>query len=433
LSRLFDEVIDLIADRLRARYWIETAFPLEDAADIMAGEQSTGTFTRVYGETDELRKRHAARVEEIIEQECVSTPSLPGAGMPKIEAPTYRRAEVTLSWPLANMGLSLPNVLATVAGNLFELQPFSGLRLLDITFPPAFLARYHGPQFGVSGTRRLCSVESRPLIGTIIKPSVGLTAEITGELVAQLAAGGIDFIKDDELQANGPHCPFNQRLDAVMRAINKHADKTGKKVMYAANITGELDEMLERQAKVRALGGTCAMVSLNSVGLPALHALRSASEVAIHGHRNGWGIYSRSPAIGMSYVAYQKFWRLAGVDHMHVNGLSNKFCESDESVIQSARECLTPMFDVPGRGCEIMPVFSSGQSAKQAPDTFRSLGSADLIFACGGGIMAHPGGVGAGVRSLRQAWEAALKGAPLEEYARTRPELRIALEKFAGR
>ena len=433
LSRPFEKVMNLTTERLRARYWIETAFPLEDAAEIMAGEQSTGTFTRVYGETDELRDRHAARVDQIIEKERVSSPSLPGAGKPKNAPSVYRRAEVTLSWPLENMGVSLPNVLATVAGNLFELQPFSGLRLLDITFPAAFLERYRGPQFGVTGTRRLCGVEGRPLIGTIIKPSVGLSAEATGDLVARLAEGGIDFIKDDELQADGPHCPFSERLEAVMHAINKHADKTGKKVMYAANITGELDEMLERQAQVHALGGTCAMVSLNSIGLPALHALRNVSQVALHGHRNGWGIYSRSPAIGMSYVAYQKFWRLAGVDHMHVNGLKNKFCESDESVMESARECLTPMFDIAGGGCEIMPVFSSGQSAKQAPDTFRALRSADLIFACGGGIMAHPDGVGSGVRSLRQAWEAGLSGAPLEDYARTRPELRLALKKFAGR
>jgi ribulose-bisphosphate carboxylase large chain len=115
-----------------------------------------------------------------------------------------------------------------------------------------------------------------------------------------------------------------------------------------------------------------------------------------------------------------------------VNGLKNKFCESDESVIESARECLKPMFAVADKGCEIMPVFSSGQSAKQAPGTFRALGSTDLIFACGGGIMAHPGGVEAGVRSLQQAWEAAVQGVPLAEYARTRPELRLALERFGA-
>jgi ribulose-bisphosphate carboxylase large chain len=90
------------------------------------------------------------------------------------------------------------------------------------------------------------------------------------------------------------------------------------------------------------------------------------------------------------------------------------------------------MFAGPGRGCEIMPVFSSGQSAAQAPDTYRALGSTDLIYACGGGILAHPGGVAAGVRSLRQAWEAAVAGVPLEEYAREHAELREALQRFAA-
>jgi len=417
--------------RVYARYWIETAYPLDQAAAAMAGEQSTGTFVRVPGETDELRERHAARVESIEELESVSSPSLPGAGVPKGGAAAWRRAEVTLSWPLSNMGPSLPNLMATVAGNLFELKPFSGLKLLDVRLPPAFLDRYQGPQFGVEGTRALCGVYGRPLIGTIIKPSVGLSPEATAQMVDALAAGGIDFIKDDELQADGPHCPFEERLKAVMAVINRHADRAGKKVMYAANITGEIDEMLWRHDAVAAAGGTCVMVSMNSIGLPALVALRRRATLAIHGHRNGWGIYSRSPHIGMSYVAYQKFWRMAGVDHMHVNGIRNKFCESDESVIASARECLTPMFAVPGRGCEIMPVFSSGQSAGQAPDTYRALGSTDLIFACGGGLVAHPGGIAAGVRSLRQAWEAAVAGVPLEEYARERTELRQALERFA--
>jgi ribulose-bisphosphate carboxylase large chain len=421
-------------ERIKARYWIETAFPLQEAAEIMAGEQSTGTFVRVPGETDELRERHAARVESISEQDSVSRPSLPGAGVPKglRGSPAYRRAEVVLSWPLSNLGPSLPNVLATVAGNLFELKPFSGLRLLDVHFPPAFLECYQGPQFGVAGTRKLANVYGRAVIGTVIKPSVGLSPEATGELVRSLAESGIDFIKDDELQADGPHCPFEDRLRAVMEIINKHADKTGKRVMYAVNITGEMDDMLRRQDQVVAARGTCVMVGLNSVGLPALARLRRDCRVAIHGHRNGWGLYGRSPAVGMSYVAYQKFWRLAGADHLHVNGLQNKFCEDDESVIASARECLVPMFSAPGRECEVMPVFSSGQSVRQVPGTFRALGSLDLIYACGGGVMAHPDGIAAGVRSLHQAWEAATAGIELVDYARSHSELLAALRKFAA-
>ena len=89
-------------------------------------------------------------------------------------------------------------------------------------------------------------MEGRPLIGTIIKPSVGFGPEETADLVKVLCEAGIDFIKDDELQADGPHCPFERRARAVMRVINGHAERTGKKVMYAFNITGELDEMRRR-------------------------------------------------------------------------------------------------------------------------------------------------------------------------------------------
>jgi ribulose-bisphosphate carboxylase large chain len=423
-----------MTERIYARYWIETAFPLDSAAETMAGEQSTGTFLRVPGETDELRERFAARVDSITEVGTVKTPSLPGSGVPKGAGPntTRRTAEVSLSWPIETMGPSLPNVLATVAGNLSELKQFSGLKLLDITLPPIFLTKYQGPQFAIAGTRTFTGVQGRPIIGTIIKPSVGMSPDTTAAQVKTLVEAGIDFIKDDELQSDGPHCPFNQRVAAVMNVINRHADKTGKRVMYAANVTGDLDEMLHRHDTVVHHDGICIMVSMNSIGLPAMKALRQHSRVAIHGHRNGWGMYGRSPAIGMSFIAFQKFWRLAGIDHTHVNGLSNKFCEPDDSVIASARACLTPMFDPPNRGCEIMPVFSSGQSAKQAPATYKALGTVDLIYAAGGGIMGHPMGPTAGVLSLQQAWQAAVDDIPPAEYAANYPELKAALETFGA-
>lgn len=421
-----------MAERLYASYWIETAFPLEQAAATMAGEQSTGTFVRVPGETDELREAHAAIVESIEELGDAEAPSLPGSGQPRNWDGRRRTAAVTLSWPVHNFGPSLPNLLATVAGNLSELKAFSGLKLTDLTLPPMFLDRYQGPQFGVAGTRRLAGVEDRPIIGTIIKPSVGLDPEATAEQVKGLVAAGVDFIKDDELQADGPACPFEARVSAVMRVIRDHADRTGKKVMYAANLTGDIDEMLARHDHVLAEDGTCIMASMNSIGLPAMKVLRAHSQLPIHGHRNGWGMLGRSPAIGMSFIAYQKLWRLAGIDHTHVNGIDNKFCEANDSVIASARECLTPMFDPPNPGCEVMPVFSSGQSVRQAAATYRALGSTDLIFAAGGGIMAHPGGPGAGVKALREAWDAAVAGVPLDQAARQSPELEAAVGAFGG-
>ncbi|MBV8868352.1 MAG: ribulose-bisphosphate carboxylase large subunit family protein [Acetobacteraceae bacterium] len=416
--------------RIEADYLIETAFDPGQAAEAMAGEQSSGTFVPVPGETPELKARAAARVEALrLLDDQVGEPSLPFAATPKGAPMPWRRALVTLSWPLDNLGPSLPNLLATVAGNLFELRQFSGLRLVDLRLPDAFAARYPGPKFGVQGTRRLAGVERGPLIGTIIKPSVGLSAEETAALVRTLCDAGIDFIKDDELQADGPSCPFEARARAAMREVNASADRTGKKTMYAFNLTGDLDEMRRRHDLLVSLGATCLMASLNSVGLVGMIELARHSQLPTHAHRNGWGALSRHPLLGWSYVAWQKVWRLTGADHMHVNGLQSKFAESDESVAASARACLTPMF--PDKPCLAMPVFSSGQTAKQAPGTYAALGSTDLIVTAGGGIMAHPSGPAAGVAALREAWDAATAGIPLADYARGHPALARALETAA--
>ena len=415
--------------RLEADYLLETASDMRRAVETMAGEQSSGTFVPVPGETPELKARSAARIERLeMLDDPVAGQSLPTTAT--VDPAALRRARATLSWPMDNLGPSLPNMLATVGGNLFELQQFTGVRVEDIRLPQGFADRYGGPRFGIEGTRRLSGVERRPLIGTIVKPSVGFGAEQTAALVDSLCDGGIDFIKDDELQADGPHCPFAERVSAVMQVINRHADRTGRKVMYAFNLTGELDEMRRHHDLVVAHGGTCVMASIHSIGLVAFTELARWAEVPIHAHRNGWGALTRHPSLGWSYVAWQKVWRLAGADHMHVNGLANKFSEPDDSVVRSARECLTPMF--PDKPCLTMPVFSSGQTVLQAPGTYAALGSTDLIMTAGGGIVAHPGGPGAGVRALRDAWDAAVAGVPLAEYAQGRTALSQALAQAQG-
>jgi ribulose-bisphosphate carboxylase large chain len=419
--------------RIVARYRIETCLPLEQVAEVIAGEQSSGTFLPVPGETPELQARARARVVRIEELDAVETPSLPGsrpAPRSAGAAARYRRAEITLAFPLANLGPNLPTLLATVCGNLFELSDHSGCKLLDLELPPAFAARYPGPGFGVAGTRRLTGVAAGPLVGTILKPSVGLSPAETAAVVGELAAAGVDFIKDDELQADGPSCPLAERVAAVMAVLREVADRTGKLVMYACNITDELDAMLRHHDVVRDAGGTCVMVSLHSVGLPAVTALRRHGGLPIHGHRNGWGMYARHPLLGVEYPAWQKIWRLAGADHLHVNGLANKFWEPDDSVVRSIAACLTPLF----RPDDVaLPVVSSGQWGGQAPETYRRTGTTDLLYVAGGGIMAHPLGPAAGVRAIRQAWEAAVQGLDLATHAADHPELRETLRAFGSR
>lgn len=413
--------------RIEADYLIETAIDPMQAAEIMAGEQSSGTFRPVPAETPELKLRAAARIEQLEALEPVMTPTLPGAMQPK-DKQIWHRALVTLSWPLDNIGPSLPNLITTIAGNLFELQPLSGIRLLDLRLPTAFAERYAGPKFGMQGTRAFAGVPERPLIGTIIKPSVGLSADATGALVADLCAGGIDFIKDDELQADGPACPFEDRVKSTMRAVNAAADKTGKKAMVAFNLTGEIDEMRRRHDLVLDYGGTCVMVNLTGVGMSGMIDIGRHTELPIHAHRAGWGALTRDPLLGWSYPAWSKLWRLAGADHMHVNGFDNKFTESNESVAASVASLKDPLFGNSPM-CAV-PVFSSGQTVRQAAATLNAAGSSDVLVTAGGGIIAHPDGVTEGVKAMRQAYDAAMQGVDVDVYAKEYHELTAALAAF---
>lgn len=410
-------------ERITATYFIETPYAVDAAAAVLAGEQSSGTFVAVPGETEELKQRFAARVENIQLLETVTHPAIPGA---QSASGKYHRAMVQVSWSIENFGYNLPMLVSTLQGNLYEIKQFTGLKLMDIGLPASYGKQFAGPAFGVEGCRQLTQVFKRPLIGTIIKPSIGLTPEDTAAMVNTLAGAGIDFVKDDELLGSAANSLFENRVEAVMRVINKHADQTGKKIMFAFNISGDIDDMEKRYDTVLKNGGTAAMISINSVGLAATKKMANRRELAIHGHRNGWGMLNRHPLLGIEFPAYQKIWRLAGVDQLHVNGIQNKFWESDDSVVKSIEACLTPLFDQPSP----MPVVSSGQWGGQAPETYRRTKTTDLLYMAGGGILAHPMGAAAGVIALQQAWQAAVDGLSVAEAATRYPEFAASVEKF---
>lgn len=410
-----------------ARYRLASFHPLAKAAEIVAGEQSSGTFLSVPRETDELQRRHRARVLAIHELPADDVPPLPGATRPTGSDGRAHHGLIDISFPLHNFGPSLPNLMAALLGNLFELRELAGVRLVDLEMSAEFAQRYPGPPFGIEGTRRLLGVPEGVLVGTIVKPSVGLRPDELREVVRELIAAGIDFIKDDELMGNPPYAPLAERVRVVSEELDRGAQQTGKKVMYAFNITEDLDQMLANHDLVVSYGGNCVMVCVNIIGLPGLVALRQRSGLAIHGHRAMLGAMMRHPGLGIGFVAYQKLIRLAGVDHLHVSGINSKFYETNDEVRESVDAVLRPMFG----GYRTLPVLSSGQWAGSAPETFKILKTTDLLVLAGGGIHAHPGGPAAGVASIRQGWEAALSGIDLDEFARTNEPLRVAIRQFA--
>ncbi|WP_312172798.1 RuBisCO large subunit C-terminal-like domain-containing protein [Microbacterium sp.] len=411
------------AEHVIATYVIETSLPLAHAAEVLAGEQSTGTFVRVERESDEVRARFAAQVESLTEIPLTGASPLPGAvGDPALR----RRAVLRLRFPLDNFGPSLPNLMAAVAGNLFEIKELAAIKLIDLDLPPAFAVRYPGPKFGIDGTRRLMSRPAGAMIGTIVKPSIGLTPEQLGDLVGELAAAGVDFIKDDELQGNGPAAPLEARVKAVMPVLLRHADRTGVMPMYAFNITDDIGRLEANHDLVVSAGGTCVMACVNLVGFAGLEFLHRHAEVPIHGHRTMLGGIMRSEQVGIGFRAWQKIARLSGADHLHTNGISNKFYETDAEVLDSIAAVRQPLLGI----TPTVPVLSSGQWGGLAHATYSAVGTSDLLVLAGGGIHGHPDGAAAGVSSMREAWASAERGETIDDALRASVELRRAVERF---
>lgn len=413
------------SDVIVVTYRIESAGNPETLAYKIAHDQSTGTFVPLAGETPELKARVAARVVGIRHLPAVTFPSFPQ----EIGAPEYRRIDADIAYPVDAVGPDLAAIMTITMGGVFSIRGFSGIRIRDITLPQSFRDAYPGPQFGMSGTRRLTGVKGRPVIGTIIKPALGLRPHETAQLVRELVEAGVDFIKDDEKLMSPAYSPLEERVKAIMPIILDHEQKTGRKVMYAFGISAaDPDVMMRNHDIVAKAKGNAAVINIQSIGFGGMSFLRKRSQLVLHAHRNGWDILTRHPGLGMDFKVYCKFWRLLGVDQMQINGIRAKYWEPDDSFVQSFSDCTTPIFD-PSDNC--MPVVCSGQWGGQAPETWARTGKTlDLLYLCGGGIVSHPDGPAAGVRAVQQAWDAAAREIPLELHARMHPELGHALEKF---
>jgi ribulose-bisphosphate carboxylase large chain len=393
--------------RIRCTYYIE-AVDVARAAAALAGEQSSGTFIAVPGESDRIRERHAAEVVEIRERgECA--PSLPSRRRPE----RVTAAEVVVEFPMENIGSDIATLLTAVAGNLFELVDLYACRLQSIELPDEFVAAHPGPAFGVAGTRKLMGVPDGVLIGTIVKPNVGLVEDEFRGVVRELARASIDLIKDDELMTDPAYLPLETRIRVALEEIGDAEQVTGHRTMYAFNITGDLAGLRRRHDLVVEAGGNCVMLNVPVMGLPALALLRGFAQVPVHGHRAGLAASMRSPALGVDFTVWQQLARLAGADHVHASGLGSKFYERDEQVAANIRSLQAPL----GTTIAPLPTLSSGQNVHTPGPTFAAVGSTDLLMLAGGGIAGHPDGPAAGVRSLRQAWTAAVSGEPLADAA----------------
>lgn len=409
---------------VRITYRLETSGDIEALANKVAADQSTGTFTELPGETEAVRARCAAHVEQIVPLAPLQTPSVPD---PDGKGP-YHRADVTIAFPLEAIGTDIAALMTIAIHGVYAVKGLFGARVMDIDLPPAW-AVHPGPQFGIPGSRRLMGVSEGPMIASIIKPSLGLLPDETAAVVAQLCAAGVDFVKDDEKLMGPGYSSLEARVKAIMPVIKDHEQKTGKRVMYAFGISAaDPDTMMRNHDAVVAAGGNAAVININSIGVGGMSFLRKRSALCLHGHRNGWDILTRHPGLGMEFRAYQKLWRLLGVDQFQINGIRAKYWEPDDSFVRSFHDLMTPIFSPEDRP---LPVVCSGQWGGQAVETYERTGKTlDLMYLGGGGIHGHPLGAAAGVTAIRQAWDAAASGVSLADHAASHPELAASLAKW---
>ncbi|WP_062223235.1 3-oxo-isoapionate-4-phosphate decarboxylase OiaX [Aureimonas sp. D3] len=419
-----------MADRIVLTYRIETPGSVEKMATKIASDQSTGTFVPLPGETPELKARVAAEVLAVRTLEPVAEPAFGRSHDDLRDAGPFQCGEADIAFPIEAIGPDLAALMTIAIGGTYSIKGFSGIRVIGLTLPPAFANAYPGPQFGIEGSQRLTGVRERPIIGSIVKPALGLRPHESAAMVKELVEAGVDFIKDDEKLMSPAYSPLAERVKAIMPVILDHEQKTGQKVMYAFGISAtDPDEMMRNHDLVAEAGGNAAVININSIGMGAMAFLRKRSKLVLHAHRNGWDILTRHPSLGMDFSVYGTIWRLLGVDQFQINGIGAKYWEPDDSFIRSFRSLQKPIFSEADRS---LPVVCSGQWGGQAPATWDAVRTTDIMYLCGGGVVSHPGGPGAGVRAVRQAWEAAVAGIPLETYAADHPELAASLDTFSS-
>ncbi len=391
---------DLICDfRLEAE-----GLSLEEAAGGIAAESSIGTWTELTTVKPYVERLHATVFE--------------------IEGDRCRIAYPVELFEAGNMA----NILSSVAGNVFGLDALRRLRLNDVRFPEGLARSFKGPRFGIRGVRDLLKVHDRPLVGTIIKPKLGLRTRDHAEVAYEAWIGGCDIVKDDENLGSQGFNPFEERVAETLEMRNRAEEETGERKVYMANVSAETKEMMERAEYVRERGGRYVMVDIITCGFSALQTLRNRDlGLVIHAHRAGHAAFTRLPSHGISMKVIARVSRILGVDQLHVGTAVGKMAETRQEVLENVGALTEPL-----HGLEpVFPVASGGLHPGHVPDLIGIFGN-DVVIQAGGGIHGHPKGTVVGATAMRQAVDATLRGHDLREYAGDHEELAVALRTWSA-
>ncbi len=334
-----------------------------------------------------------------------------------------------IAHPHGNFGPKIPNLLTAACGEGTFCSPgISTIKLLDLGFPDSFLENFQGPKFGIDGLRDILEIYDRPIFIGVIKPNIGLSPEPFAELAYQAWLGGLDIAKDDEMLGDVEWSRLSERAEKLGRARRESERITGQKKIYLANITDEVDRLIELHDIAVARGANALMVNGMTTGLSAVRMLRKHTRVPLVAHFDFIAPFTRMPYFGVHPKVITQLQRIAGFDCIIFPGFGERMKTSEAEVMLDIQECLRPM----GQIKKSLPVPAGSQWAGSIPQLHEKLGSIDFGIVPGRAVFEHPMGPMAGAASLKQAWEAIQKGLTLETYSKDHKELSAAIEVFGG-
>lgn len=401
-----------LKDHFVATYYVESKQPLKAVAEKIADIESTGPWLGT-GQPTKLYLKCRAEVADIRE-------TSPGKG------------EFDIFFPIVNLNIesaAFPSLwLTMIGGGTHALAAYDKSRLLDFQLPQEVLDKMPGPGFGQKGIRKILDAsEDELLIGTIVKPTAGLTAAEVADICHKAALGGVRFIKDDEKMMNTPYCPLEERVRLVVEGLKKAEDVTGQRVLYTPHITCQPEYLLKNAEIALKNGANGLMVNFFAAGFNSLQTLRTQVDpnVPIYAHCGGKEALGRAPGQGVDPVAIIRFVRLLGGDIFRQSTIGGYLVGASP---EEGRALFNVMSEPMGHIKPMMPAVSGGLNPKTLIPNLEIFGTNALMLA-GTGITLHPMGIKAGTTAMYQAADAFKSGKSLEEYAQDHKELAVMLKK----
>ncbi|MFC2159680.1 RuBisCO large subunit C-terminal-like domain-containing protein [Actinomycetota bacterium] len=381
--------------------------------------QTLGTWLPVPGITDDMRKKYGGRITAIYD-----VPPAELAG----DVPEETAHIIQIAFPDENFSPQFPMLFTTLLGN--DVSTSAQVKLIDLKFSKKFLSHFKGPRYGIDGIYEYFGIEKRPIVLNMIKPCLGYTPDEGAKIFKEIASGGIDLIKDDELFADTSYSRIVERVKSYTKAARQVEEETGHLTRYCVNITNRQDKMIEHAHRAVEAGAGALLVNFVATGPGALQALSEdpAINVPLVAHYASVGAMSESPNTGIStHLMLGKFARIAGADVCMFSSPYSTYPFLKRRYFQIADAQRLPLYDM----LPTMPLIGGGITPNSARKITEDLGR-EIMLAVGGAILGHPMGPAQGAKAMMQTVKALADDTDIDELAKQKGNkaLRIALDMW---